>query len=82
MGAISTHERSSSRGARPPFAHLARFVDDELLCLHDADLAVRAGADLELPLEVLEAKLAAAEIAEEMYFKRRKEIEARYAVVL
>jgi len=39
-------------------------------------------ADFERELEVLEAKLAAAEIAEEMYFKRRKEIEARYAVVL
>lgn len=39
-------------------------------------------ADFERELEALEAKLAAGEIAEEMYFKRRKEIEARYAVVL
>ena len=39
-------------------------------------------ADFERELEALDAKLAAGEIAEEMYFKRRKEIEARYAVVL
>jgi len=39
-------------------------------------------ADFEKELEALEAKLAAGEIAEEMYFKRRKEIEARYASVL
>lgn len=39
-------------------------------------------ADFERELEALEAKLAAGEIAEEMYFKRRKEIEARYALVL
>lgn len=37
--------------------------------------------DLERELESLESKLAAGEIAEEMYFKRRKEIEARYAWV-
>ena len=39
-------------------------------------------ADYERELETLEAKLAAGEIAEEMYFRRRKEIEARYASVL
>ena len=39
-------------------------------------------ADFERELEAPEAKLAAGEIAEGMYFKRRKEIEARYAVVL
>lgn len=39
-------------------------------------------ADFERELETLEAKLAAGEIAEEMYFKKRKEIEARYKLVL
>ena len=39
-------------------------------------------ADYDRELETLEAKLAAGEIAEEMYFKRRKELEARYASVL
>ncbi len=38
--------------------------------------------DFERELEALEAKLAAGEIAEEMYFKRRKELEGRYGVVL
>lgn len=39
-------------------------------------------ADFERELEGLEAKLAEGVIAEEMYFKRRKEIETRYATVL
>jgi len=39
-------------------------------------------ADFERELEALEARLAAGEIAEEMYFKRRKEIEARYRLIL
>jgi predicted ArsR family transcriptional regulator len=39
-------------------------------------------ADFERELDALEAKLAAGEIAEEMYFKRRKDLEARYALVL
>ncbi|OGS48100.1 MAG: hypothetical protein A3K68_03390 [Euryarchaeota archaeon RBG_16_68_13] len=39
-------------------------------------------ADFERELEALEAKLAAGEIAEEMYFRRRKEVETRYALVL
>ena len=39
-------------------------------------------ADYDRELETLEARLAAGEIAEEMYFKRRKELEARYASVL
>ncbi len=39
-------------------------------------------ADHDRELEALEAKLAAGEIAEEMYFKKRKELEARYASVL
>lgn len=39
-------------------------------------------ADYDRELETLEAKLAAGEIAEEMYFKRRKELEARYASIL
>lgn len=39
-------------------------------------------ADFERELDALEAKLAAGEIAEEMYFKRRVELEARYALVL
>lgn len=39
-------------------------------------------ADFERELESLEAKLAAGEIAEEMYFKRRKEIEERYQLIL
>jgi predicted ArsR family transcriptional regulator len=34
--------------------------------------------DFQRELNDLEAKLAAGEIAEEMYFKRRKEIESRY----
>jgi len=38
--------------------------------------------DFEQELEGLEAKLAAGEIAEEMYFKKRKEIEARYQWVV
>ena len=39
-------------------------------------------ADFDRELEALEAKLAAGEIAEEMYFRRRKEVETRYALVL
>jgi predicted ArsR family transcriptional regulator len=39
-------------------------------------------SDYERELESLEAKLAAGEIAEEMYFRKRKELEARYASVL
>lgn len=38
--------------------------------------------DFERELEALEAKLAAGEIAEEMYFKKRGELEARYTWVL
>lgn len=38
--------------------------------------------DYDRELETLESKLAAGEIAEEMYFKKRKELEARYASVL
>ncbi len=39
-------------------------------------------ADYDRELETLEAKLAAGEIAEEMYFRKRKELDARYASVL
>ncbi len=39
-------------------------------------------SDYDRELESLEAKLAAGEIAEEMYFRKRKELEARYASVL
>ena len=39
-------------------------------------------ADYDRELEALEARLAAGEIAEEMYFKKRKELDARYASVL
>ncbi len=39
-------------------------------------------ADYDRELETLETKLAAGEIAEEIYFKKRKELEARYASVL
>ncbi|HKZ88906.1 MAG TPA: hypothetical protein VJ300_01475 [Thermoplasmata archaeon] len=39
-------------------------------------------ADFQRELEALEGKLAAGDIAEEMYFRRRKELETRYAVVL
>ena len=39
-------------------------------------------SDYEHELGVLEEKLAAGEIAEEMYFKKRKELEARYASIL
>ena len=39
-------------------------------------------SDYDRELEALEAKLAAGEIAEEMYFKKRKELEARYASIL
>ena len=38
--------------------------------------------DFERELEAFETKLASGEIAEEMYFRRRKEIEARYTLVL
>jgi predicted ArsR family transcriptional regulator len=38
--------------------------------------------DFERELETLESKLAGGEIAEEMYFRRRKEIEKRYGVLL
>jgi len=38
--------------------------------------------DYDRELESLEAKLAAGEIAEEMYFKKRKELEARYGSIL
>jgi predicted ArsR family transcriptional regulator len=39
-------------------------------------------SDFARELEALEAKLAAGEIAEEMYFKRRKELESRYSLAL
>src|SRR5512137_1992942 len=39
-------------------------------------------SDHERELEALEGQLASGEIAEEMYFKKRKELEARYASVL
>lgn len=39
-------------------------------------------SDHDRELESLEAKLAAGEIAEEMYFKKRKELDARYASIL
>ena len=39
-------------------------------------------SDHDRELEALEAKLAAGEIAEEMYFKKRKELDARYASIL
>lgn len=39
-------------------------------------------SDYERQMEALETKLAAGEIAEEMYFKKRKEVETRYASVL
>ncbi len=39
-------------------------------------------SDYDRELEALEAKLAAGEIAEEMYFKKRKELDARYASIL
>src|SRR3989454_6668513 len=39
-------------------------------------------SDFARELEALEAKLAAGEIAEEMDFKRRKELEARYSLAL
>jgi len=39
-------------------------------------------ADFERELEALEARLAAGEIAEEMYFKKRKELETRYSLAL
>ncbi len=38
--------------------------------------------DYDRELEALEGKLAAGEIAEEMYFRKRKELEARYASIL
>ncbi len=38
--------------------------------------------DYDRELEALEGRLASGEIAEEMYFKKRKELEARYASVL
>lgn len=39
-------------------------------------------SDYDRELEALEGKLASGEIAEEMYFKKRKELDARYASVL
>ena len=39
-------------------------------------------ADYDRELETLEGALAAGQIAEEMYFRKRKELEARYASVL
>ncbi len=39
-------------------------------------------ADYDREMETLEAKLASGEVAEEMYFKKRKELEARYASIL
>jgi predicted ArsR family transcriptional regulator len=38
--------------------------------------------DFERELQALESQLAAGEIAEEMYFRRRKELEKRYEVLL
>jgi len=38
--------------------------------------------DYDRELEALEGRLASGEIAEEMYFKKRKELEARYASIL
>lgn len=46
------------------------------------EYAISFKADFERELEALEAKLAAGDIAEEMYFKRRKELEARYSLAL
>ncbi len=48
--------------------------------VHEYRTSFRAGYDREM--ETLEAKLASGEVAEEMYFKKRKELEARYASVL
>jgi predicted ArsR family transcriptional regulator len=48
--------------------------------VHEYSASFRADYDREL--ETLEAKLAAGEIAEEVYFKRRKELSARYGLVL
>jgi predicted ArsR family transcriptional regulator len=39
-------------------------------------------ADYDRELDTLETRLAAGEIAEEIYFKKRKELEARYASIL
>lgn len=46
------------------------------------DYSATFRADFDREMEALESKLATGEIAEEMYFKRRKELEARYAAVL
>ncbi len=46
------------------------------------EYAVAFRSDYDRELETLEAKLAAGEIAEEMYFKKRKELEARYGSIL
>jgi predicted ArsR family transcriptional regulator len=39
-------------------------------------------SDYDRELEALEGRLASGEMAEEMYFKKRKELEARYASIL
>ena len=39
-------------------------------------------SDYDRELESLETRLAAGEIAEEMYFKKRKELESRYTSIL
>ena len=46
------------------------------------EYAVAFRSDYDRELETLEAKLAAGEIAEEMYFKKRKELDARYESIL
>jgi len=72
-------------GGRPRIVYQATQRGRDLLELLErvvTDYSQGFRADFERELEALEARLAAGEIAEEMYFKRRKEIEARYRLIL
>jgi predicted ArsR family transcriptional regulator len=70
---------------RPRIVYQVTQRGKDLLDLLERVVKEYAGAfklDYDRELEALEAKLAAGEIAEEMYFKKRKELDARYASIL
>ena len=70
---------------RPRIVYQAtRRAKDIVDLLDRAAMEFRDGfrGDFQREMDDLEAKLAAGEVAEEMYFKKRKELEARYEWVV
>lgn len=70
---------------RPRIVYQVTQRGKDLLDLLERVAKEYAGAfrgDYERELEALEAKLASGEIAEEMYFRRRRELEVRYMLIL